>query len=83
MDPTGITAIIKAIPAFIEALPEMLKLANRGLDVAERLVKWTKENGAELAISHLERTTNDLERAKTRDEKTAATDRLIDDIRNI
>lgn len=75
--------MILSLLALIQALPEFLKLLNRLGDVVERFSAWAKENNLNAWIDDLEATIDQLEKAKTPDEKLDAAHSLVGAIRKL
>jgi molecular chaperone GrpE (heat shock protein) len=71
------------ILALLQALPEFLKLMNMLGNAISRLNAYAKENNIQQWILDLEHSIDQLEQAKTPDEKISAAKRLLDSVRNI
>lgn len=75
--------MIPGIFALIQALPELFKLLNRlGLVVA-RLMEAAERQGINRWIDNLEASIDQLEKAKTPNEKLDAAQSLVDSIRKL
>lgn len=69
--------------AFLQALPEFLKLMNRMGDLLDRFVKWSHDNNVSGWIDSLEQSINKLEQAKTPEDKLNAAHDLVGLIRGV
>lgn len=76
-------ALIQALPSFFQALPYLCQVALKAIQVVERLEKWVKENKIEDRIRDIESATDQLEKAKTPDEKWDSAGKFVDIIRRI
>lgn len=69
--------------AILQALPEMFKLLNYLGTVVDRFMKWSHDNNLEKWISDLEASVDQLEKAKTPEEKLGAAHSIVSNIRNL
>jgi hypothetical protein len=74
---------IAGIVAFFNALPALLELINRLGLVLERLTRQAEQNNLNAWITKLEVTIDQLESAKTTEEKLSAAKGLVDVIHGL
>ncbi len=69
--------------AFIRTLPEFLKLLGQLAGLMNRFLDWSKQQGVNKWLSDLEERMDQLEAAKTPEEKLDAAQNLVKSIRHI
>jgi hypothetical protein len=73
-------ALFKALPTFIQALPEFLKLMIKIMGLVERFVQWSEKNKLNDWLGEVEHAIENLERADSPESKHAAARSILSSI---
>ncbi len=76
-------AFLAALPAFIAALPALCNLGVQMMTVLQKIVAWAEKNDLNKWLSDVEKAVDQLDAAKTSDEKLAAAKQLSGVIKSL
>lgn len=72
-----------ALPAFIQAIPYLLQIAVKMMNVTQQFVSWAQKNELDKWFDNVEVKIDQLDKAKTPDEKRTAAKDLSDIMRSL
>lgn len=76
-------AFLAALPAFIQSLPYLFQVALKVMTLLEKLIQWGEKQQLNQWLSDVEKTIDQLESAKTPQEKRAAARSISELIRKL
>lgn len=76
-------AFLQALPAFIASLPYLFQVLLKVMNLIEKFVLWADQKGLNLWLEDLEGTIDQLDKAKTPEEKRTAAKDLASIIRKL
>lgn len=79
----ALTAFLTALPAFLASLPYLFQLLVKVMTLVERLIAWSQQNKLNDWLNDVEKTIDQLEQAKTPEQKRSAAKGMVDLIRTL
>lgn len=76
-------AFLAALPAFIQALPYIFQVAVKVMTLVEKFVLWAEKREFNQWLTECEKTIDQLENAKTPEQKREAARSMVDLIRTL
>jgi hypothetical protein len=76
-------AFLQALPAFIQSLPYLFRVALKVMNLLEKLILWTEKREFNAWLSECEKVIDQLDTAKTPEERRSAARGMVDIIRKL